>query len=281
MKKRLLSLILMLAMVSGISTGCSTTEKNEETTSPTNKTTLTETTSTVTTADTSSASADEEISDIDWVSLYTDFIVANKDEEFPNVNYIGLNDLNFDGIPELILSDAAASAAYSIGILHIKDGEVKLLYGYSSMAGNSDMTKGDFYSNFFDNWLSLRKNVNTGELRYFLASSNGSSCESFGDTFSFPVTENKEIGLATETSYEILYDDETFEMTDEFYYVLEESVTADKYLQVEAELESTWVDTGVRTPAMTNGHYEYSNAMELSLEKTDLENFFALYEKEF
>ncbi len=265
MKKRLLGLAMALGIIAGICTGCSTAPKEEATVPTTEGTNLTE---------------KVEIN-VDWKSLYTDFIQENKDEDYLYMNYIGLNDLNFDGIPELILSDNAASAAATVGILHIQDGEVKLLYGYSSMAENSDMTKSGLYSNFFDNWLTLRKNVNTGELRYFLLSSNGSSDESFGDTFSFPVNENNEIGLVSEFGYIILRDPETYEISEEQYYVSGEQVTADKYLQIQAELESNWEDTGVRTPAMTNGHYEYSHSVELSLEKEDLENFFDLYEKEY
>ena len=263
MKKRVLGLAMALGLLTGVCTGCSNTAKEDATAPTTEETNLTE--------------------NVDWKSLYTDFIVTNKDEQFPNINYIGLNDLNFDGVPELMLSDSAASAAATVGVFQIQDGEVKLLYGYSSMASEHYMTETDpiFYSNFHNNWLTLRKNVNTGELRYFLISSNGSGSESFGDTFSFPVNKNNEIGVVSEFGYVILYDDETYEMTDEFYYVLGEQVTSDKYLQTQAEIESNWEDTGVRTPAMTNGHYEYSHSVELSLEKEDLENFFDLYEKEY
>ena len=266
MKKRFLSLVMALGILAGVCTGCSNAEK-QETTAPTkDEINVTENA--------------EEQNAVDWKGLYTDFIVENA---VPGVNYLKLNDLNFDGVPELILSDSAASAEYTMGVLHIQDNEVKLLYGYSSMAGSTDMLNGDvvFYAGCEDNTLTLRKNVNTGELRYFLLSGNGSGSESFGDTFSFPVTKNNEIGLVTETSYEILYDDETYEMTDEFYYVLEEAVSKDEYTKTKEELDTIWVDTGVRTPAMTNGHCNYSHAVELSLEKEDLENFFDLYEKEF
>ncbi len=261
MKKRLLSLAMALGLLAGVCTGCSNTAKEDATAPTTEETKLTES--------------------VDWKSLYTDFIVANKDVQYPNINYIGLNDLNFDGIPELILSDSIASAAHSIGILHIQDGEVKLLYGYSHMAGSNDMTNCDFYSKFYDGWLTLRKNVNTGESRYFLLSENGHSNGSFEDTFSFPVNENNEIGLVTEFNHEFILHDEENSSSKDIYCVSGEQVTEEEYLHAKAEFESTWVDTGARTPAMTNEYCNYSHAVELSLEKEDLENFFDMYEKEF
>ena len=56
----------------------------------------------------------------DRASIYTEFITSNAEkwnsDTFNPVNYIGINDLDLDGIPELIISDDAASAASSFGI---------------------------------------------------------------------------------------------------------------------------------------------------------------------
>ena len=266
MKKKLLSLAMALGILAGVCTGCSNAPKEDVAVPTTEESTL----------------AGPIETNVAWKELYIDFLQENKNDLY--LNYISLNDLNFDGIPELIISDSAASATYTAGILHIQNGEVQLLYGYSQLAGNTDMVYENpaFYSIFSDNWFTLRKNVNTGELRYFLLSSNGSDGESFGDTFSFPISENKEIGLTTDFSYIILYDyNNHYEIMEENYWIADKQVTKDEYEQAINEWNATWEDTGVRTPAMTNGHFEYSNNVELSLEKEDLENFFDMYEKEF
>lgn len=229
------------------------------------------------------------IESVNWKQIYLDFLTENKfalqDAGYMEVNYIGLHDLNFDGVPELVLSDNAASAAYTVGVFQIKDGKIGLLCGQSSFAEVDDTQENvisELYSNFTDDWLTLRKNVNTGELSYVMYSGNGSSDESFGNTLRFSVGKDGEIDVVNEFEYSTYYDWENDGENDsEERYHSGQSVSKEDYEEALEEFEKTWVDTGARPCAMVREYSEYSNGIPLSLEEKDMIAFFDGYTKEY
>lgn len=236
----------------------------------------------------------DNLGEIDWKQKYTSFILENKDyytTDYNHVNYIGVNDLNFDGVPDLILSDGAASAADSIALYTIKDGNVVCVIGTNWICQNHEYDHekvltddGRWWARYDKGWLTLRKNKETGELRYVMELGNGSDSESFGNIISIAQDPEgiKTFNIINEFEYTEIYDEGMgYEPTEERYLVKDVQV-ADKaeYDSKLAEFNELWEDTGVVTQAMTSW-YEADNYTKVVLEEGVLIDLFSQYKPEY
>lgn len=293
MKKRLLALALTICTLSVMLCACSEENKKKESEKQPKADTQ-QTTTTAPDAKPKKEPKEEPVSKElpQWAKIYTDFIVENAPSaeeigSFHGFCYLGVNDLNFDGVPELIISSDAVSAANAFAICHIENDTVEKLCGDSSFLEDPSEIEGElkyngisFYTLFNNDWLTVRKNVNTGEIKYIMYTHNGASNEEFGNIVSFGAGENREIEVVNEFEYLLLYDD-SGQLSEKNYYVSGKSVTEEEYNEAVEEFEKTWIDTGVRTCAMASDSDEYSNKLPVSIERKDLETLFRNYEKEF
>ena len=62
---------------------------------------------------------------------------------------------------------------------------------------------------------------------------------------------------------------------------MDKKVTEEEYNKAKDEFEKVWIDTGVRTCAMTQEWNTYSNKLPISLEKVDLQKLFDSYQTEY
>lgn len=271
-------------MFGGCFSGCSDKDYSVETTAPAEVLETTEATEEP--VDESGEEILEEIEVVtDWKQAYTDLLLSRKANS-SNFGYVGVNDLNLDGVPELIFSDSGASAASCVAIASVIDGEVKPFYKddmtQSYVAEGYDENNFNYpglYCNFEKEWITLRKNKNTGELKYVIVSHNGSDVSSFGDIYS---ASKGDFVLENEMSYvdyseECEKEDEAFQ--DE-YLVGEDKVSEEEYNEAKAEFYDEWDDTGYISCAMTNDYYEYPEKVALSITEEDLMNLFGMYEPE-
>jgi len=224
----------------------------------------------------------------EWMQIYMDFIDDNKkeftSEGFVGTNYLGLNDLNFDGVPELIFSDGAAGAAFSVGVFQIIDKKVECICGFTRLLDEEKLPVEDLflYSTFSDGWLAPRENINTGELKYVMYTGNGNESTNFGNVISFVAGKDGKIKITNEFDHYVYDDTEEGNFKpDSQYNVLGKSVSEKEYIDAKVEFESTWADLESQTWAMVNENCKYSKAKPVSLEKEDIEKLFKLYKKEY
>jgi len=119
--------------------------------------------------------------EVDWKQIYFDEIklaLANSqsaDHSIPfdlrkhpfDMNYIMIADLNFDGVPELILFGDGVSASETMWIYTIIQDKTELMFiGF----GNPSYDWGD-YDDYYD--LQLLRNISDGSLAYRINSGNG------------------------------------------------------------------------------------------------------------
>lgn len=125
---------------------------------------------------------------VDWQSIYKDFL---SKQEY--VYYASVADLNFDGVPELLLSYTGASASASLNIYEIIDEKLELRSGYDEAEHiNNTLAEKNYHlrnSNPPESLPSyfpyeqedniLKKNVKDGTYVYMWHSQNGNDTESF------------------------------------------------------------------------------------------------------
>ena len=222
---------------------------------------------------------------VDWADIYSDYIIEHKsdftEEAQPNIVYIGVNDLNFDGTPELVVSGTAASAAYFVYLFKEDKGKVVPI----DFSGVLD--KGEaLYSSFNRSWITLRKNISTGELMYVIESGNGSSDSSFGNTISFRAdpSDSSEIKITNEFEY-LDYVTAEYTPEDDKYYVSGRRVSEGNYLSQRESFYGTWQDTGFSNYAMMDSAFlrfpdSYPKTVPMNLEKEALMEFFNMYKPE-
>ena len=219
---------------------------------------------------------------VDWADIYTKFIIENEadftEEAQPTIAYIGVNDLNFDGVPELIVSGTVASAAYYFNVFQIQDGAVEKV-DFTNNSGD----KLSLYSHFIDGWITLRKNANDGSLKYVLLSGNGGSDETFGNLISICQDPNDINNLKITNGFEYIEFWETSDNNE--YYVAGNKVSVSEYEALREEFDKTWQDTGIVNCAMIDPTLSelpniYKNTIPASTDEQDLKNFFDMYQPE-
>lgn len=224
----------------------------------------------------------------EWKSLFLAFLVSLNEKMANNLDsiyYITLNDLTLDGIPELIVSDSVASAAYGFAIYQIIENQVECVWGYSSVFDQlstkyHDNTSDDFYSGFDDFWLTLSKNKKSGEYKYIFTTANGSSEDSFGSIYSASTDESTGIlKITPEFSYV-----DFIETDDDIHQVKGQDTTKENYDKLTGEFFDTWENTGYLNSCMvSNEHYNFLSAskkMPLSFSNDSIEKYFDLYHPE-
>ena len=219
---------------------------------------------------------------VDWADIYADYIIDHKsdftEEAQPTIAYIGVNDLNFDGVPELIVSGTVASAAYYFNVFQIENGTVKKVE-FTDSSGD----KLSLYSHFLDGWITLRRNADTGSLKYVLMSGNGGSDETFGNIISISQDPNDSSKLKITNEFEYI---EFWGTTDSNeYYVAGAKVSETEYNALQADFYNTWQDTEIINyamldPALSALPNVYKKTIPVSTDKQELKNFFAMYQPE-
>ncbi len=236
---------------------------------------------------------------VDWKTVYSDFLIALNErvssESYSALNYIGLNDLTFDGVPELIVSDDAASAAASFAIYQIVDGEIERIFGHSAvveLSGEKYLLNGDeyfnCYSHFEGDWLRLMKNKENGELKYMFTATNGSDTESFESIYSATVDSETGVLSIEEEFYKCEYNRygeyaKDAPETDD-YRVGGAVVSEDEYNKEFAEINSQWsvqdVNCVVMLPAYRLSAADFKQKMELDASPEKIAEFMDLYKPE-
>jgi len=227
-----------------------------------------------------------------WQKAYVEFILELKDcfekgksEREGYLAYVQLNDLNMDGVPELLVSDDGASASPTVGFYQLIDGKVMKIGGYTAAQDyleGKDMvldTAGLVpYARMGSAWITLRKNVNTGELKYFLGSHNGTGCESFGETVGVVIGDNGEIGSEKLFEYLEVYEDfDQEKIQNSEYTVSGTTVSKEDYDKKYEEFEKEWVDTDFRTPVMGANPERYEKCAERDFSAQGLADFMGMY----
>lgn len=182
---------------------------------------------------------------IDWKTPYKDLLLAGKDKA--QFYYVGLADLDFDEIPELIVSNNAASAACYVTVFKVIDGKAECVLGYNFLDDIEDeyhMTAIDVYSTFEDGWLTLRRNNLTGEYKYFMESGNGASNESFGSICSFSA-DSVRCDPYIEFEYSETWEDDDYYNKKGDYFVAGKTASKEEYESELKKCYETWHDVGL------------------------------------
>ena len=225
-----------------------------------------------------------------WKELYIKFLSENEhgiNLDPIYLNYLALYDLNFDGTPELIVSDGAASAGYTVGVFQIIDGKVECVVGFAANCYGKEhnysvQNRDDYvlYSSLEDDWITLRKNRKTGEKKYFMVSFNGDAECSFGSLVSICADDKDSSRLKVTNEFE--YEEFWETPEDSVYKILGRNVEKDIY---DIELEdfyTLWQDTETMNYAMVPDDRNYgvlSKTISLSLEEDALMEYFETYNK--
>ncbi len=222
-----------------------------------------------------------------WKKAFGEFLLdlnGKNQEDYEVINYVSLNDLNLDGVPELIVSDDGASAACSFAIFQLIDEKVEKVWGYSSLfeGGPQQSEDGEFvnfYSVFDDDFLTLCKNRETGELAYVMETENGNSEGSFESIFLLTEVDGKIVPVER-FFYEDRSDLAEKEKADS-YYVDKKPVTEKEYEKAYDRFEKLWKETDYHGPAMASEHLgEQPDAVKLEMTPEGLDRFFGKYAPE-
>ncbi len=232
----------------------------------------------------SSAPVSPAASDADWKTLYTEFILAADaylESYYPDaLYYINVTDLTLDGVPELIVSDTAASAAACFAVFQIIGNTVQPIEGHSVSGAicSQENTKTGIkspYAHFDTDWMTLRKNKETGHLQYVIQTHNGSSEESFGEIYGVAADDAGHVSFVELFSY-VNYTDEARE---DIYTVDGKAVSQEEYDEKVASFTDLWEDTGYVTHGMHRPSFysKLETYVPLSTEEADLQAFFDMY----
>lgn len=223
----------------------------------------------------------------DWKNIYANLIMSIEDvyrANYSSIHYISVNDLNFDGTPELVMFGDAVSASHAVSVYRIIDGKAECMVANSSPCDMHDhnyedaiLDKTSLYMSDPSEQLSLRKNVETGELKYVICSRNGGSDDSFCNIVSFGKSESVvEFDIVNEFEYVEYWD---FPMEDR-YLVSGEAVSKDIYEQKVKEYYDIWQLADYEIYTMANPEFGFGSTVPLNLEMDSLLSFFEMYKAE-
>lgn len=221
-----------------------------------------------------------DVNEPQWREIYKDLLVSAK-AEVP-FYYVGLNDLNFDGTPELVLSNNAASAACYISVFQIIDGKAECVLGdnmFDDTEPQYDPNEISLYSAFKDGWLKLKRNSLTGEYKYFMESGNGASNESFGGIYSFSA-DSVNCQPYPEFEYVETWEDDGYESRKGEYLVDGKEVTKDEYEQELDKFYEVWTDIGLYSCDMTEEYERCRSNMNNPDTDEAVLNLFKMYMSE-
>ena len=199
------------------------------------------------------ASDEPKQTDIDWKTIYSDFLSSNYDTLsqliFEGIAGVGFADLDLDGIAEMILFDYGASASMGVQFFDIVDGDVQCISANMEDLGTE--FGGDYFTKLFVNANLFEdfRLVRDGENAFFTVKSwNGAQDFMYEEIITFTQGSETSTGaVLTLSSVAYRYDEydtETGETTTSRFESSGSSITEEKYNSVIASVDS-WTDLGM------------------------------------
>lgn len=216
--------------------------------------------------------------------IFREFLSDNYDKlmelSFKSIAGIGFIDLDLDGVRELILFDAGASASMGVQFFDIVDGEVQCVS--SNIQGIGEAFGGKYFSdiivnaNFMEDF-RLRENKSTGERVFVVESKNGSIESFFSETIRFGSSEGVLTLSPVFYKYEE-YNTETSDVLLQKFLVGGKDATASEYSSAADKFESESKDMGLECRGVFIWENdEYSENYKSFMENVD--KALALYEQ--